>query len=152
MTTQSTVTTKDNVRNTLMIALQRLGLPVGPIQMLTVPGRKSGQPRTTPVAPVLIDGTYYVTQAYPHADWVKNARAAGHGTLARGRSRQDVDLVELPEGERAAILGELPGQNPRGASAFVRNGLVEAPTREAFAAAAPRIPVFRVVPRTATPA
>jgi len=148
MTTRSTVTTKDKVRDRLMITLQKLGLPVGPIQLLTVPGRKTGQPHTTPVAPVLVNGTYYVTQAYPHASWVKNARAAGHGKLARGRHGQEVDLVEIPEGERAAILRELPGQNPRGVGAFVKNGLVEAPTPEAFAAAAPHIPVFRVVPRT----
>jgi deazaflavin-dependent oxidoreductase (nitroreductase family) len=117
------------------------------MQLLTVPGRTSGQPRVTPVAPVLIDGTRYLVQAYPDSDWVKNARAAGHGTLTRGRRVQAVDLVEVPEAERGPILGEFPGQNPRGAGAFVRNGIVESESPESFAAAASRCPLFRVTPR-----
>lgn len=141
--TQSSVTAKDRMRNRVVMLLHRAGLPVGPMQLLTVPGRRTGIPRTNPVAPVVVGGVTYICQAYPHSDWVKNARAAGRGTLARGRHRRDVDLVELPEGERGAILREFPAQVPRGVGAFVRNGLVTAPTAEAFAAAAPDIPVFR---------
>lgn len=141
--TRSTVTAKDRLRNRVVMFLHRAGVPAGPMQLLTVPGRTTGIPRTNPVAPVVVGGVTYICQAYPHSDWVKNARAAGHGTLTRGRHRREVDLVELPEHERGAILREFPAQVPRGAGAFVRNGLVGAPTPEAFAAAAPEIPVFR---------
>lgn len=147
MTTQSAISSKQKVRNRVVVFFHRIGLPFGPMQLLTVPGRTSGLPRTTPVAPVLIHGATYICQAYPHADWVKNARAAGRGTLTRGRNTRAVDLVEVPEQERGAILREFPAQNPRGVDAFVRNGLVEAPTPEAFAVAGPAIPMFRAAER-----
>ena len=50
--------------------------------------------------------------------------------MTRGRHTQAVDIIEVPEAERARILREFPGQNPRGVEAFVKNGLVdsESPT------------------------
>lgn len=147
MPTQRSISPRHRARNKVVILFHRLGLPFGPMHLLTVTGRKSGLPRTTPVAPVVVDGIRYVLQAYPESDWVKNARAAGHGVLTRGRREQRVELVELPEEERARVLGEFPGQNPRGVGAFVRNGLVDSGSREHFEAAAPRCPVFRVVPQ-----
>ncbi|MQY31358.1 nitroreductase family deazaflavin-dependent oxidoreductase [Nocardia aurantia] len=143
----TTLSPRHRIRNRIVILLHRLGLPSGPMYLLTVPGRATGRPRTTPVAPVLVDGTRYLVQAYPNADWVKNVRAAGHGILTRGRHAQPVNLVELPEPERAPILRAFPAQNPRGAGAFVRNGLVESESPEDFAAAAARCPLFRVTPR-----
>lgn len=67
--------------NRLLATLHRAGLHPGPMYLLTVPGRKSGRPHTNPVAPVATDGRRYLLEAFPGADWVKNARAAGHGTL-----------------------------------------------------------------------
>lgn len=147
MTTHSAISTKDRVRNRVVVLFHRVGLPFGPMQLLTLPGRRTGIPRTTPVAPVTIHGATYICQAYPHADWVKNARAAGRGTLTRGRETREVDLVEVPVGERGVVLREFPAQNPLGVGAFLRNGLVDEPTADAFAAAAPAVPVFRVVAR-----
>lgn len=147
MTARPGLPPRHRVRNRIVVLLHRAGLPTGPVQLLTVPGRSSGLPRTTPVAPLVVDGTHYIVEAYPHSDWVRNARAAGHGVLTRGRRRRAVDLVELPEAQRGAILREFPRQNRRGAAAFVRNGLVASDSPESFAAAAPRCPVFRATPR-----
>ncbi|MFB7613595.1 nitroreductase family deazaflavin-dependent oxidoreductase [Kitasatospora sp. NPDC056181] len=146
MTSQRRITAKHRVRNRLVIFFHGVGLPFGPMHLLTVPGRRTGVPRTTPVAPVTIGGVRFVLQAYPNSDWVKNARAAGHGVLTRGRRKQRVALVELPESERAPVLREFPRQNPRGVGAFVRNDLVASASPESFAMAAPTCPVFRVVP------
>src|SRR5947209_8568145 len=52
-------------------ALLKLGVPVGPLELLTVTGRRSGLPRTVPVTPMAIDGTRYL-HAYLHANWVGN--------------------------------------------------------------------------------
>ena len=142
-----TVSVRDRLRNRVIIQLHRLGLPAGPMHLLTVPGRTSGLPRTTPVSPVVIDGTYYIVQAYPNSDWVKNARAAGHGVLTRGRTVRAVDLTEVVDEQRPAILREFPAQNPRGVGAFLRNGLVDHESPDDFAAAASRCPVFRASPR-----
>ena len=73
------------VLNRAMIGLGRLGVVAGPVRVLTVPGRTTGQPRTTPVTPVSVDGRRYVIAAVPQADWARNARAAGRGVLTRGR-------------------------------------------------------------------
>lgn len=150
MTNHRTMPLRHRVRNRVVILLNRLDLPVGPMHLLTVPGRRSGLPRTTPVTPVLVDGARYLVQAYPGADWVRNARAAGRGLLARGHRSQAVDLLEVPEAGRGAILREFPAQNPRGVGAFLRSGLVDSDSPEDFAAAAARCPVFRVVPRETT--
>ena len=78
--------------NKLVIAMQRLGIPAGPSMVLTVPGRKSGQPRSTPMTPFDHDGGLYTVAGYPGADWAANARAAGLGTLSRGRRSQRVRI------------------------------------------------------------
>lgn len=145
-----TLSARQRARNRVVILLNRLGLPVGPMHLLTVPGRTTGLPRTTPVAPVVVDSVHYLVQAYPGSDWVRNARAAGQGILTRGRRRREVDLVEVPAAQRGPILREFPGQNPRGVAAFLRNGLVASGTPEGFAAAAPRCSVFRASTRTGT--
>jgi deazaflavin-dependent oxidoreductase (nitroreductase family) len=130
--------------NTVVLLLLRLGVPLGPMRVLTVPGRKSGLPRRTPVTPVPVGGRRYIVQAFPQADWVRNVRAAGSGRLGRGRRQPLVRLVELDSGERAPVLSELPRLSARAASIYVRNGIVDAPTPEAFAAAADRSVVFRI--------
>lgn len=48
-----------------------------PLSLLTVRGRTSGQPRTTPVAIVAQDDTRYLFAPYGVVDWVRNLRAAG---------------------------------------------------------------------------
>src|ERR1700734_862817 len=85
--------------NKVMIAVQKLGIPTGPAMVLTVPGRTSGTPRSTPMTPFRFDGGLYVVAGYPGSDWAANARAAGTGTLSRGRrSRRgrDVGLTAAP--------------------------------------------------------
>ena len=87
--------------NRVIVALQRLGLAIGTMRLLSFPGRKSGKLRTTPVSPLTVDGRRYIVGGFQQADWVKNARAAGWGILARGRREERVTLVELPPEERA---------------------------------------------------
>ena len=130
--------------NRAVIALQRLGVVIGTMRLLSVPGRKSGTLRTTPVSPLVVDGKRYIVGGFPQADWVRNARAAGWGILARGRKQERVTLIELPEEERAPILKVFPREVPHGVQFFVKAGIVESPDPGAFAAAAPRCAVFRV--------
>ncbi|MFI6166428.1 nitroreductase/quinone reductase family protein [Nocardia sp. NPDC051052] len=108
-------------RTRLVICLHRLGVPAGPTYLLTIPGRRTGRPRTTPVAPVDIDGTHYLVQAYPNANWVANARAAGYAKLTRSRRTQTVDLTEIPAAEHEPIRHEF-ARNRRGVAALARKG------------------------------
>lgn len=64
--------------------LQRRGVKTGTIHVLTLPGRVSGQPRSTPVSILTVDGQRYVIGGLDDADWVQNARSADRGILAYG--------------------------------------------------------------------
>jgi F420H(2)-dependent quinone reductase len=83
--------------NPVIIGLGRLGVVPGPVRVLTVPGRTTGEPRTTPVTPVVVAGRRYIIAAAPRADWARNARAVGHGELSEGRRRQAVTIREVHE-------------------------------------------------------
>jgi hypothetical protein len=135
--------------NRVIVALQRLGLAIGTMRVLSVPGRKSGKLQSTPVSPLSVGGQRYIIGGLADADWVKNARAAGWGILAHGRKQERVALVELPIEERSPILREFPAKVPHGVQFFQQvYGLPKDPAEwpAAFAALAPRCPVFRVDP------
>lgn len=129
--------------NRPVVALQHLGVAFGLTHLISIPGRQSGELRTTPVSPVTVDGERYVISVWEGSDWVKNARAAGWAILSRGRKQERVTLIELPLEERAAVLRELPRQVPRGARFYQQRFGVENDP-EAFAALAPRCPTFRI--------
>ncbi|MEV0464666.1 nitroreductase/quinone reductase family protein [Nocardia tengchongensis] len=131
--------------NKMIIGLQKLGVAFGSTHLLTVPGRRSGQPRIAPVAVVTIDGSRYLFQAYPRSAWVANVRAAGTATLSRGRRARTVRLEEVPaEARRPLLRVHVGNSSARVGKLFVDSGLVEKPDPDSVAAAAERIAVFRI--------
>ncbi|MFI5590167.1 nitroreductase family deazaflavin-dependent oxidoreductase [Amycolatopsis sp. NPDC051758] len=147
MTTAQNYRRMVNAGNKIVVGLQRLGVAFGPMQLLTVAGRRTGVPRTFPIAVVSVNGGRYICQAYPKAAWVANVRAAGEVTLTRGRRTSAARLTEVPVEERRPLLHKLVAQSPASVGKrLVTTGLADAPTPEAVAAAADRIAVFRVEP------
>jgi deazaflavin-dependent oxidoreductase (nitroreductase family) len=134
--------------NKFMMAVQKLGIPTGPAMVLTVPGRKSGQPRSTPMTPFEFDGGLYVVAGYPGAEWAANARAAGTGTLSRGRRSRPVKIVELTAAQSRPILRAFPVEVPVGVAFAKRSGMVVDGTSDEFEALAGRLAVFRFDPVT----
>lgn len=132
--------------NRVMMAVQRLGIPTGPAMVLTVPGRKSGQPRSTPMTPFEFSGALYVVAGYPGADWAANARAAGSGTLSRGRRSRRVQIVELDAQQARPVLRQFAAKVPVGVAFAKRSGLVRDGTPDEFEALAGRVAVFRFDP------
>lgn len=132
--------------NKFMMAVQRLGIPVGPAMVLTVSGRKSGQPRSTPMTPFHFRGGLYVVAGYPGADWAANARAAGVGTLSRGRRSRSVRIVELSASEARPVLRAFPTEVPVGVAFAKRSGMVRDGSADEFEALAGRLAVFRFEP------
>jgi deazaflavin-dependent oxidoreductase (nitroreductase family) len=132
--------------NKVMIAVQKLGLRTGPAMVLTVPGRKTGQPRSTPMTPFTHDGALYTVAGYPGTDWAANARAAGTGLLTRGRKSRRVKIIELRSTDARPILRAFPGQVPVGVSFAKRSGLVQDGTPDEFERLAGRLAVFRFDP------
>jgi deazaflavin-dependent oxidoreductase (nitroreductase family) len=72
--------------------------------LLTVPGRKTGQPHTTPITLVERNSQRYLVAPYGVVDWVCNTRASGRVTLSRGRMRERVDIIELDPADAAPVL------------------------------------------------
>ena len=134
--------------NKLMIGLQKLGVGFsgkGPV-VLTVPGRKTGRPRSTPVTPMTVDGKRYIVGGVPGSDWAANARAAGEATLHQGRRAERVRMVEMSVEEARPLLRVFPVEVPSGVG-FIKNaGLVTGPDPDQFEALAGRCPVFRLDP------
>lgn len=88
----------------LVQRLLRLGLPMGPNALLTVVGRKSGLPRTVPIAVLETDGRQFVFAAFGETGWVHNVRAAGRATVRRGRRERLVRASELDPVTAAPVL------------------------------------------------
>ena len=85
------------------------GLPLGFNGLLTVRGRKSGQPRTTPLAIITVSGRRHVWSPWGEVHWVRNLRAAGHATITvRGRE-EEVRVTELDPAERVAFFRDVVG-------------------------------------------
>lgn len=73
----------------------RLGLPVGsreaPMALLTVPGRKSGIDRTTPIALAAHGDGWLLVAVYGVADWARNLEASRQARITmRG---EDIDVT-----------------------------------------------------------
>ncbi|KAA0086958.1 nitroreductase family deazaflavin-dependent oxidoreductase [Mycolicibacterium sp. P9-64] len=135
--------------NKVFMLMLKLGLPIsgkeGPV-VLTVPGRKSGQPRSTPITPMYVGDLRYVVAGFPGADWERNARAADTATLTAGKKSETVRMVELTADEARPLLRQFPTLVPTGVSFMKRSGLVTHGTPDEFEALAGRCAVFRFDP------
>lgn len=95
------------VTNAIARRLLNVGPLMGPNALITVRGRKSGVPRTTPVAVVDIDGRRWVVGTFGDVNWVRNLRAAGEGVISVGKRRQQVRATELSVPEREAFFRDV---------------------------------------------
>ena len=116
--------------------------PMGQTYLLTVPGRKSGLPRTTPVTMVERQGASYLFAPYGVVDWVRNLRAAGGGTLQHGRRTRSFTAVELTPKQAAPIMREDFATVPAAVRQFFE--VTPSSSLEEFEREAERHPVFRV--------
>ena len=127
--------------NRIIRALLRIGVSPPHTYLLTVRGRKSGQPYSTSVILVEEAGERWLVAPYGEVSWVRNARAAKQVTLSRGRRFETVSIVELAAEEAAPVLKRYLAQVP-----VVRPFFDVTPNsnlRE-FVAESSRHPVFRV--------
>ena len=128
--------------NFFIRALLRLGLFLPPTyQLLTVAGRKTGRAYSTPVILVQEGGERWLVSPYGEVGWARNARAAGHVTLGRGWRSETVRSEELDPSTAAPVLKLYIARVPITRPYF--DVTPESPL-EAFAAEAPRHPVFRI--------
>jgi len=92
--------------NAIAKPLLSAGMPMGFNGLLTVPGRRSGTPRTTPLAIIEDRGRRWVWSPWGEVNWVRNLRAAGLATITvRGR-QHEVRARELDPDQRVAFFRE----------------------------------------------
>lgn len=135
--------------NKAVMVLLRVGVPISRREapaVLTAPGRRTGKPRSTPLAPVLVDGKRYVVNGYPGADWVHNVRAAEQVTLTRGRRTERVRMVELRADDARPVLRAFPAAAPTGIDLMRRAGVLTTGTPDELERMAGRLAVFRIEP------
>src|SRR5437773_4598060 len=79
----------------LLQLLLRRGLPAGPNVLLTVRGRRTGRPHSTPVAMWELGDRRFVQASFGEVNWVRNLRASGEAVIRRGRWSLAVSATEL---------------------------------------------------------
>ena len=88
--------------------MSRLGMSFGgesPV-VLTVPGRKSGTPRSTPVTPMTVDGETLCRRRFPRSGLgAKRPRRRRSHAAPRPQHRAGADGGTVPRGRQAAAAG-----------------------------------------------
>jgi deazaflavin-dependent oxidoreductase (nitroreductase family) len=129
--------------NRVFRTMTDLGIGAPYRHILTVRGRKTGLPRSTPVDVMDVNGTRWLVAGYGPANWVSNARAAGEVTLSRGGRSTSYKVSDAGTSDAVAVL--------RTYLATVRvvrpyfDATPDAPD-EALSAELPRHPVLRLGP------
>jgi deazaflavin-dependent oxidoreductase (nitroreductase family) len=90
--------------NALVRPLARLGLTGPRTHLLTVVGRSTGRPWSTPVSIVRDGDERWLVAPYGERNWVKNARAAGWVELRRGRRRERLGVEEIAPADAVPVL------------------------------------------------
>jgi deazaflavin-dependent oxidoreductase (nitroreductase family) len=138
-----------SVFNAIARPLLAAGLPMGFNGLLTVPGRKTGQPRTTPVAIIEVDGRRWIWCPWGERHWVRNLRAAGRATIEVRRQIEPVTARELDPAERLVFFRDVLGplaRSMRGGMWFIRT--FDGVDLDDPAAAAANRPVFELRPES----
>jgi deazaflavin-dependent oxidoreductase (nitroreductase family) len=132
-----------NVFNRVVAGLTRLGISIAGSRVLEVPGRKSGEPRQTPVNLLASDGNRYLVAPRGQTQWVRNLRVAGGGNLLLGRRREPFRAIEVPDAEKEPILREYLRRWTWEVGQFFSGVGPDSPADE-LARIAPNHPVFRI--------
>ncbi len=99
--------------NPVMRGLLVSPLPAGPNALLTVRGRRSGRPRTCPVAFLDLDERALLQAASAEVGWVRNLRASREAVIRRGSESEKFEATELAPEAAGPLLRELLAPFPR---------------------------------------
>jgi deazaflavin-dependent oxidoreductase (nitroreductase family) len=129
--------------NVVVTALLRAGIGPRSTYLLTTTGRRTGQPRTTPVTLVQDGSGRWLVSPYGTVAWVWNVRAAPVVELRRGGRRERLQAEEAGPDAAGPVLRQYARSIP------VTRPYFDARPQDpdtAFAAEAARHPVFRLTP------
>ena len=86
-----------------------VGVPLGFNRLVTIRGRKTGVPRTTPIAVIETSGRRWVWAPWGEVHWVRNLRAAGRATIAAHGRTEEVRATELDAEQRVEFFRDFLG-------------------------------------------
>jgi deazaflavin-dependent oxidoreductase (nitroreductase family) len=133
-----------NVFNRAVAVATRLGVSVWGSRVLETKGRKSSQPRRTPVNLLTYQGQQYLVAPRGETHWVRNARAdGGRMTVILGRKRTAVVGTELADPDKIEVLRAYLKRWKMEVGIFF-SGVGPDSTDEEILAIAPRHPIFRI--------
>src|SRR5258708_36109090 len=101
------------VGNAFMRSMLALGISFNGSALITVPGRKTGVPHSTPITMVEFEGQRYVQSPFGSVQWVRNLRAAGKATLSWGSRHETVIATELTPEQAAPVINSFLGHAPK---------------------------------------
>jgi deazaflavin-dependent oxidoreductase (nitroreductase family) len=136
------LTTVRRIANALVTPLTRVGLAGRHTYVLTVRGRRTGRAYSTPVTLLEDDTGRFLVSPYGNVQWVRNVRASGEVVLAR-RGRAETLRAEEVDAAAAAPVLRAYRRRARVTGPFFDAGPDD--SDEAWAAEAPRHPVFRLL-------
>src|SRR6059036_2496509 len=121
-----------------------LGLAPRDYYLLEVRGRKSGRLFSTPVNVIEIQGTRFLVAPRGRTQWVRNGEAAGEVALKRGRNVRRFRLRAIPDIGKPSVLRAYLSRFKTTVQRYFPVPAGSPP--DAFAAIAPRYPVFELLP------
>ena len=131
--------------NRAVAALTRAGVSVAGSRILEVRGRKTGEPRRTPVNLLTYEATRYLVAPRGHTQWVRNLRVQGEGRLLLGRRAEPFNAVELADEDKLLILRAYLKRWKWEVGAFF-DGVDADSGEDELRRIAPDHPVFRIGP------
>ena len=90
------------------------GVPLGFNGTVTIRGRKSGVPHTTPIAIIQVASRRWVWAPWGEVHWVRNLRAARRATITYRRRTEEVRAVELDPMGRIGFFRDILAPLARG--------------------------------------
>jgi deazaflavin-dependent oxidoreductase (nitroreductase family) len=105
------VTTLERLNNRLMRFALHKGIAPKAFALLETTGRRSGQPRYTPVGNGLINNTFWLVAAHgTQADYVRNLQSHPDVRVKTGRQWRNGTALLLPDDDPVARSRTLPYQ------------------------------------------
>ena len=136
----------NRVFNPVFAWLVRRGVSIAGAAVLEVIGRRSGEPRRTPVNPLKLGGERYLLAPRVETEWVRNIWVTGHAALLNGRHREDIAVTEVPDADKLPIIRAYLTAWVWEVGAFFE-GLSARSSDDEVRAVASGFPVFRLVGR-----
>jgi deazaflavin-dependent oxidoreductase (nitroreductase family) len=131
-----------NVFNRLVEVLGRIGISAAGAQTLAVRGRKSGEIRTNPVNPFVINGFTYLLSPRGTTQWARNLRVLGEGELRKGGKARPFTAEEVADADKLPLLRLYLDKWAWEAKGFL--GVEKDASDEQLREIAPQHPAFRI--------